>query len=384
MPRKRAGRAGLALAVGLAFAAVPAAAQAAPVLLGTAGPFVVLGGQEVSNTGSSVLNGDLGVSPGTSLTGFQFAVVNGATHNNDGVAAQAQSDLTAAYNVAAGEPTNIGGDLSTEDLGGKTLLPGAYNYSSSAQLTGTVTFDALGDPDAQFVVKVGTQLTTASASAVALAGGANPCNIFWKVDTAVLGTGTAFQGNILALTDITLNNGASVMGRVLDRNGTVSLDNNVLNSSMCGTGSTPGGTTPTPTGGSADSPGTSGGASPSPGTAGPAPGTTSPGRRRTTRVTRRGTATVRPTPRAACTDGFRARVRGKLIKRVVFSIDGKRIASRIGSPFQVYVKAAAGRHIVRARVTFKDATRAKTLKMRYRACSAQVAQPRRGPSRFTG
>jgi len=93
---------------------------------------------------------------------------------------------------------------------------------------------------------------------------------------------------------------------------------------------------------------------------------------------------VRPTPRAECTDGFSARVRGKLIKRVVFSLDGKRIASRSGSPFRVYVKAAAGRHIVKARVTFKDATRAKTLRMRYRACAAQVAQPRRGPSRFTG
>ena len=93
---------------------------------------------------------------------------------------------------------------------------------------------------------------------------------------------------------------------------------------------------------------------------------------------------MRPTPRAVCTDGFSARVRGKLIKRVVFSLDGKRIASRIGSPFRVYVKAAAGRHIVKARVTFKDATRAKTFTMRYRACAAQVAQPRRGPSRFTG
>jgi len=370
----RAGRAGLALAVGLSFAAIPAAAQAAPVLLGTAAPFVVLGGQEVTNTGPSVLGGDLGVSPGTSLTGFQFATVLGATHNNDGVAAQAQSDLTAAFDVAAAEPINIGGDLSTQDLNGMTLLAGAYTFSSDAQLTGTVTFDAQGDPDAQFVVKVGTQLTTASASAVALAGGANPCNIYWKVDTAVLGTGTAFQGNILALTDVSLNNGASVMGRVLDRNGTVSLDNNVLNGSMCGTGSTPTGGTPTD--GSTDTPADSG--------SGATPGARTPARRRPTRRTRRGTATVRPRPRAACTDGFRARVRGKMIRRVVFSLDGRRVASRRGTPFQVYVKAGAGRHLVRARVTFKDATRAKTMTMRYRACAAQVAQPRRGPSRFTG
>jgi len=377
MPRKRAGRAGLALAVGLAFAAVPAAAQAAPVLLGTASPFVVLGGQAVSNTGPSLLNGDLGVSPGTSLTGFGLpAVVNGATHNNDAVAAQAQLDLTNAYNVAAGQLPST--DKTGQDLGGQTLTAGAYGFTSDAQLTGTVTFDAENNPNAQFVVNVASQLTTASASSVALMRGANPCNIYWRVgSSATLGTSTAFKGNLMALSSISLQDAATVQGRLLARNGSVSLINNVLDRSMCGTGSTPGEPTPTPTSGSADSPGTTGGASPS-------PGTTSPAGRRTTRATRRGTATVRPTPRAECTDGFSARVRGKLIKRVVFSLDGKRIASRIGSPFRVYVKAAAGRHIVKARVTFKDATRAKTLRMRYRACAAQVAQPRRGPSRFTG
>lgn len=108
-------RAGIALAASCAFLALPAAAQAAAVDLGTAKPFVVLGGPSVSNTGPSVLNGDLGVSPGTSLTGFQFATVNGATHNNDAVAAGAQSDLTTAYNTAAGEATTA--DLTGQDLG---------------------------------------------------------------------------------------------------------------------------------------------------------------------------------------------------------------------------------------------------------------------------
>lgn len=163
-------RAGIALAASCAFLALPAAAQAAAVDLGTAKPFVVLGGPSVSNTGPSVLNGDLGVSPGTSLTGFQFATVNGATHNNDAVAAGAQSDLTTAYNTAAGEATTA--DLTGQDLGGMTLTPGAYNFSSSAGLTGTLTLDAQGNPNAQFVFKIGTTLTTATASRVEVINGA--------------------------------------------------------------------------------------------------------------------------------------------------------------------------------------------------------------------
>ena len=101
-------------------------------------------------------------------------------------------------------------------------------------------------------------------------------------------------------------------------------------------------------------------------------------------MTRNGTATISRTPRASCTAGFRARVRGRMIKRVVFSLDGKRIGNRSRSPFRVYVRAAPGRHNVTARVTFKDATRAKTLNLGYRACDAAVLRPRRGPSQFTG
>ena len=374
---RRAGRVGSALALGLAFAAVPAVAQAAPVDLGTAKPFVVLGGQSVSNTGPSVLNGDLGVSPGTSLPGFGSpAVVNGATHNNDAVAAQAQQDLTTAYNVAAAEPSS---DLTGQDLGGLRLTAGAYGYTSSAQLTGTVTFDAENDPNAQFVIKVASALTTASASSVQVINGANPCNIYWQIgSSATLGSTTAFKGNVMALTSISLNNGASVIGRLLARNGSISLINNVLDASQCSTGSSAGG-----------GQGGSGGGS---GQDGTSQGGTSQGG-----TSRNGIATLRRmrstpngrtpngrTPNSTCTDGFRARVRGKLIKRVVFSLDGSRIASRIRSPFQVYVKAAPGRHEVRARVTFKDSTRAKTLTLPYRACAAAVRQPRRGPSRFTG
>jgi hypothetical protein len=397
---KHAGRAAVTLAVGLAFVAVPAAAQASPVDLATAKPFVALGGAAVTNTGPSVLNGDLGVAPGTSLTGFGLpAVVNGATHNNDGVASQAQADLTTAYDVAAGQPVAPANDLTGTDLGNRTLTAGAYRYTSSAQLTGPLTLDAQGDPNAQFVFEISSALTTAPASSVVLINGASPCNVFWQVgSSATLDTTTAFQGNLMALTSISLNNGASVIGRVLARNGTVSLINNVLTGPQCAAGSTspPPGTTPpsgTPPGGTTGTiPGTTPPSGTSPGGA-PTPGGvpqtgTIPGRpvSQTTapRVTRRGTAILLRAPHEACTDGFRATIRGRMIKRVVFSLDGRRINTRTKSPFQVYVRAAPGKHQVKARVTFKDATRAKTLTLGYRACAAAVLHPRRGPSVFTG
>src|SRR3984957_9158081 len=135
---KHAWRAAVALGAGAAFAAVPVAAQAAPpVNLATAGSFVVLGGSTVTNTGPSVLNGDLGVAPGTALVGFSLpAVVNGATHDNDAVASQPQADLTTAYTVAAGEPVAPANDLTGTDLGSRTLIPGAYRFFSSTQLSG--------------------------------------------------------------------------------------------------------------------------------------------------------------------------------------------------------------------------------------------------------
>src|ERR1700729_1403095 len=144
------GLAGFILALALTLA-LPVAAQAAPVNLATVNPFVALAGTTVTNTGSSVLNGDLGVAPGTSLTGFGLpAVVNGATHDDDAVAGLAQNDLTTAYGVAAGQAVSPGNNLTGQDLGGKRLTAGAYRYTSSAQLTGQLTLDAAGDPNAQF------------------------------------------------------------------------------------------------------------------------------------------------------------------------------------------------------------------------------------------
>ena len=235
-----AGLLGLALLISLSLAS---SAQAqAPVGLGTAGSFAVLGGSTVTNTGPTVVNGDLGVSPGNACTGFASpctgggpGTVNGTIHAGDAVAAQAQSDLTTAYNSAAGRACDV--NLTGQDLGGMTLTSGVYCFSSSAQLTGTLTLDAQGDPDAVFIFQIGSTLTTASNSSVNLINAAQACNVFWQVgSSATLGTTTSFQGNILALTTITANTGATVDGRLLARNGAVNLDSNTITRARCATG----------------------------------------------------------------------------------------------------------------------------------------------------
>lgn len=233
----------LTLLAGSMLAGAPVRAGHAAVNLGTADSFAVLAGTTVTNTGPSIVNGDLGVSPGSAVTGFPPGIVNGSTHAADAVAAQAQSDLTIAYNDAAGRPLTQ--DLTGTDLGGLTLTDGTYFFSSSAGLTGTVTFDAQGDPNSVFIVQIGSTLTTAPASSVNLTNGADACNIYWQVgSSATLDTGTAFQGNILALTSITLNTGATIVnGRALARNGAVTLDDNVITQAPCAAATTP---TPTP------------------------------------------------------------------------------------------------------------------------------------------
>lgn len=221
--------------LGMAAMGLQSPAGAQTFSLGTAQRFAVLGASTVTNTGPSVIGGDVGVFPGTGIFGFPPGIVTppGTIHAGDAVAAQAQNDLTTSFNVLAGlAPTQ---NLSGQNLGGLTLLPGVYNFSSAAQLNGTLTLNAQGDPDALFVFKIGGTFTTASNSSVALINGGNDCNIFFQVGSgATLGTNTAFKGNILALTSITLNTGASILsGRALARNGAVTLDTNRISSAGC-------------------------------------------------------------------------------------------------------------------------------------------------------
>ena len=212
-------------------------AYADSINLGTAGSYAVLAGSAVTNTGSSVLTGNLGLSPGSAVTGFPPGIVTGGTiHAGDAAAAQAQIDLTTAYNAAMGlSPTAT---LTGQDLGGMVLTPGVYFFTSSAQLTGTLTLNNLGNPNALFVFQIGSTLTTASSSSVIFSSSLADSNVFWQVgSSATLGTTTAFQGNILALTSITLNTGATIgCGSALARNGAVTLDSNKIGGG-CGSSS---------------------------------------------------------------------------------------------------------------------------------------------------
>jgi len=234
--RYRSGAAALA-AVGLTLASFAIAAPANAVTavdLGTAETYVVLGGASVTNTGPSILNGDLGVSPGTSISGFPPGiVVGGTTHAADAEALQAQSDLTLAYDTAAGQASD-GAIPNGGELGGLTLVQGVYTAASSAGLTGTVTLDGQGDPAAVWVFQIGSTLITATGSAVDLINGAQACNVFWQVgSSATLGTNTTFVGTIMALTSISLVTGTTVEGRALARNGSVTLDDNVFRDASC-------------------------------------------------------------------------------------------------------------------------------------------------------
>ncbi len=196
------------------------------VPLGTAANFGVLAGSTVTNTGATTITGSVGVSPGSAITGFPpGTVTGGAIHAGDATAAQAQTDLTTAYNNAAGQMATQ--DLTGQDLGGLTLTPGVYHFATSAQMTGTLTLNGLGNANAIFVFQIGSTLTTASNASMVAENGAQAANIFWQVgSSATLGTGSTFIGNILALTSITETTGAVAAGRLLARNGAVTLDTN--------------------------------------------------------------------------------------------------------------------------------------------------------------
>ena len=204
-------------------------------VLGTANSFAVLGASAVTNTGPSVLNGNLGVFSGTSITGFGPGVVNGTTYNNDGVAMQAQADALSGYGVLAGLATTQ--NMTGQDLGGLTLLPGVYRFDSSAQLTGTLGLNFQGLSNQSFVFQTGSTLTTASAAAVDILNPGLNDSVYWQVgSSATLGTGTDLYGYILAQDSITLTTGSTIScGSAVALTGAVTLDTNTI--STCGTGS---------------------------------------------------------------------------------------------------------------------------------------------------
>lgn len=186
--------------------------------------FVIFG--TVTNTGSGIFVGNVGVSPGTEVSGFPpGSVINGTIYMAGAVPEQAQIDANLAYVDLAGQPCNV--NLTAQDLGGMTLTPGVCCFNSSAQLTGDLVLDALGNPLAVWVFQMGSTLTTASTSSVSVINNGQAVNVYWQVgSSATLGTGTQFNGNILASDSITLDTGAGLIGRALSLNGAVTMDTN--------------------------------------------------------------------------------------------------------------------------------------------------------------
>jgi len=194
------------------------------VPLGTDATFAVLAGSTVTNAGLTIVTGDLGVSPGTAVTGFgpgAGTVVGGTIHAGDPTAAQAQLDLTTAYNNAAGRVNPM---AVPADIGGSVIAPGVYKAPVSLAITGNVTLDGQNNPNSVFIFQMASTLTTSTNSTVTLIRGANACNVFWQVgSSATLNTASNFSGTILALASVSLGTGAVVNGRTLARTGAVSL-----------------------------------------------------------------------------------------------------------------------------------------------------------------
>jgi len=213
----------------IAFTAIALAAEPT-VELGTTSEFAILAGSTITNTGPTTINGDVGLHPGSAFVDTGVTL-NGTAYIADAVASQAKSDLVTAYDDAAGRP--VTGAVPV-DLGGQVLTPGVYSSGGVLGITGTLTLDAEGDPDAVFIFKSTATLITASNSSVVLINGARPCRVFWVVpSSATLATSSSFVGTIFAMTDIGAQTGATVVGQLLARNGQVTLDTNTITNAAC-------------------------------------------------------------------------------------------------------------------------------------------------------
>lgn len=222
------------LVVTVFVAGSPAGAAHTPVGLGTAESFAILAGSGITNTGATTITGDIGSFPTTSQTGMGTVVQTGTNHAGDAVTAGAKNDLVTAYNDVAGRLPVI--DLAGPELGGRVLTAGVYTDvgSGTLGLTGQLTLDAQGDEHAMFIFKAASTLITATSSSVLLVNGADPCRIAWQVgSSATFNSGTQFAGDVIALTSISANAGATFRGRLLARNGAVTLINNTITAAAC-------------------------------------------------------------------------------------------------------------------------------------------------------
>jgi Ice-binding-like len=241
-------------------------AQAAPAVgLGTTGAFALLSGQGITNTGPSVIDGSVGTNPSGAVVGFPPGIINnGVIHAADAVSLQAEADLTTAYNDAAGRT----GAAVGPQLGGQNLTPGVYN-GGALNLTGVLTLNGPG----VYIFTASSSLIAATSSTVNLINGATACNVFWQVTSSATLLGPEFVGNVMALTSITVGDGVHVVGRLLARNGNVTLINDRVEAQPCITGGGSGGGAGSGAGGG----GTGGGTGGTGGTGGGTGGTTAPG-----------------------------------------------------------------------------------------------------------